>query len=64
MHPASAGGKKEYRVLPSLVQGGWMISSFPISFHLFLPFNLTSFGYLPQRDLLVQADLAKQTLLL
>lgn len=53
-------GEKEWRVLQSLVQGGWMFSPFLLSSHLFLFLNLTSLGYIPQRDFLVQADLAKQ----
>lgn len=41
-----------------------MISSFLIALYLFLSLTLTSLAYIPQRDFLVQVDLAKRTPLL
>lgn len=63
-HPATPGGRRGAGCFALPVSGGWMISSFLIALYLFLSLTLTSLAYIPQRDFLVQVDLAKRTPLL
>lgn len=64
MHPAMARGKGAQSASAHQSVGAGRSALSLLSFHLFLSFNLTSLCDLPQREFLVQADLAKQTLLL